>query len=119
MQKPLSKNEIAIYKQRLLDLLASLSGEVEAVEEQSLGTSSEPPFHREDDAVEETALDEDLQVIAAEDELGYEAHEALERIANGTYGICETCGEPITRERLDLLPYARECARDAALRAKR
>ncbi len=34
---------------------------------------------------------------------------ALERIANGTYGICEKCGKPIAPERLAVLPYATTC----------
>src|SRR5262245_35868367 len=34
---------------------------------------------------------------------------ALERIANGSYGICENCDEPIDPERLDALPYATTC----------
>ncbi len=32
---------------------------------------------------------------------------ALERIKNGTYGICETCGKPIERERLEANPSSR------------
>ena len=32
---------------------------------------------------------------------------ALARIGNGTYGICERCGEPIPRARLKALPQAR------------
>jgi DnaK suppressor protein len=34
---------------------------------------------------------------------------ALERIDNGTYGICERCGKPIGEERLEALPYATKC----------
>ncbi len=34
---------------------------------------------------------------------------ALERIDNGTYGICERCGRPIGEERLEALPYATKC----------
>lgn len=34
---------------------------------------------------------------------------ALDRIAKGTYGICERCGEPIPLARLEVLPYARLC----------
>ena len=36
---------------------------------------------------------------------------ALAKIAAGTYGICEKCGEPIPRERLRALPYAALCVR--------
>ena len=34
---------------------------------------------------------------------------ALQRIANGTFGICETCGLPISEERLEAIPYATQC----------
>jgi DnaK suppressor protein len=34
---------------------------------------------------------------------------ALERIAVGTYGKCESCGQPIGDERLDARPVARLC----------
>lgn len=34
---------------------------------------------------------------------------ALEKIGNGTYGICETSGEPIETERLEANPAARTC----------
>ena len=33
---------------------------------------------------------------------------ALERIDRGTYGMCETSGQPIPRERLKAIPWARE-----------
>jgi RNA polymerase-binding transcription factor DksA len=38
---------------------------------------------------------------------------ALDRIAAGEYGICVTCGEEISPERLDVLPatpFCRNCA---------
>lgn len=38
-----------------------------------------------------------------------EIEEALQRIENGTYGICEECGEKISPERLKYLPYVRFC----------
>lgn len=34
---------------------------------------------------------------------------ALERIAKGKFGICARCGKPISRERLDAVPYAPLC----------
>jgi len=36
-------------------------------------------------------------------------NEALERIENGTYGICARCGKPIAEERLEAIPYATRC----------
>ncbi|RMH59316.1 MAG: TraR/DksA family transcriptional regulator [Candidatus Hydrogenedentota bacterium] len=34
---------------------------------------------------------------------------ALERMGEGTYGLCLDCGEPIEIPRLEALPYARLC----------
>ncbi len=38
-----------------------------------------------------------------------EIERALEKIENGTYGICERCGGPIEEKRLEAKPYARYC----------
>jgi DnaK suppressor protein len=43
---------------------------------------------------------------------------ALKRIDEGTYGICEACGRPIARARLEVRPEARFCVDDQA-RAER
>lgn len=39
---------------------------------------------------------------------------ALERIADGNYGRCERCSEPVSRERLLARPAARTCIACAA-----
>ncbi|MEU3729608.1 TraR/DksA C4-type zinc finger protein [Streptomyces sp. NPDC033538] len=36
---------------------------------------------------------------------------ALERMAEGRYGVCHLCRRPIDRERLMIVPQARYCAR--------
>ena len=38
-----------------------------------------------------------------------EVRAALERMRDGTYGICERCDEPIKPKRLEALPWARYC----------
>jgi|SRR5512139_3976319 len=38
-----------------------------------------------------------------------EVDEALDRIATGTYGICEECGGPISLKRLEVRPVAKYC----------
>ncbi len=45
------------------------------------------------------------QALAAVEEINY----ALHKIEIGKYGICESCGELIVRDRLEALPYARLC----------
>ena len=42
-----------------------------------------------------------------------QAQRALERIADGTYGVCRECGDAIAPARLDAMPAAERCARCA------
>ena len=38
---------------------------------------------------------------------------ALERVADGTFGECVACGEPISEARLDAVPHAARCVKCA------
>lgn len=58
------------------------------------------------------------EVAAYGDSLGLEAalepelkavHEALERIDQGTYGVCKSCGQNINEARLEVRPQALLC----------
>lgn len=40
--------------------------------------------------------------------------EAISRIDRGEYGICELCGEPIKKERLQAIPYSSMCVKCAS-----
>jgi RNA polymerase-binding transcription factor DksA len=46
-----------------------------------------------------------------------EVEAALQRIRNGTYGVCEATGKPISPDRLRAIPWTRFC-RDAAPRGQ-
>jgi RNA polymerase-binding transcription factor DksA len=62
----------------------------------------------------------DATNVAAEQLSRVGAHEQLQelladieraqaRLAEGTYGTCDACGEPIAEARLEALPWATEC----------
>jgi DnaK suppressor protein len=34
---------------------------------------------------------------------------ARRRVADGSFGVCEVCGEPIAEERLEVRPWANRC----------
>jgi len=38
-----------------------------------------------------------------------EIEHALHKLEEGSYGICDSCGQPIERGRLEVLPYASQC----------
>jgi DnaK suppressor protein len=55
---------------------------------------------------------ERLAQVAASDRLQSllaDVIRAQEKLAEGTYGVCDTCGEPIPAERLEALPWAVQC----------
>lgn len=41
--------------------------------------------------------------------------QAIARIDNGQYGICQVCDEPISKERLEALPYSSMCIKCASI----
>lgn len=50
-----------------------------------------------------------LRIKDRERKLITKVNEALERIDNGSYGICESCGRPISEKRLMARPVTTEC----------
>jgi DnaK suppressor protein len=42
---------------------------------------------------------------------------ALQKLEDGTYGICDRCGKLIPEERLEARPWSVLCVEDAALRS--
>lgn len=92
---------------RLMDLRAELfrrKGDLakDAAEEQ-------PAFslHMADAATDNYDRDFALCMISSEQNALYEVEEALHRIRDGTYGICEATGKPIQSARLNAIPWTR------------
>ncbi|MGR9012252.1 MAG: TraR/DksA family transcriptional regulator [Gammaproteobacteria bacterium] len=40
--------------------------------------------------------------------------QAITRIDKGEYGLCEVCGQPISKERLKIIPYSSMCVKCAS-----
>ena len=53
--------------------------------------------------------EKDLSVDANTEDLLRKAENALERLNQGAYGICESCGTAIPIARLEVLPYTTVC----------
>jgi len=67
--------------------------------------------------VEEAASDlagwrQGQSIFANEAMLLAEVRAALKRIAQGSYGACALCGQPIAEKRLEALPWAAYCIKD-------
>jgi len=46
-----------------------------------------------------------------------EVDRALEKVDQGTYGQCDNCGQPISSERLEVIPFATLCVTCSARRS--
>jgi RNA polymerase-binding transcription factor DksA len=60
-----------------------------------------------DRGTEEYDLGAQFGQFSNDQEAIYEIDQALRRIADGTYGICEGTGKPIPEERLNAVPWTR------------
>jgi RNA polymerase-binding protein DksA len=75
-------------------------------QDQHLGDAATAMHDRE---LDYTLADNEQQLLS-------EIDAALQRIEDGTYGICTNRGERISEERLEALPWARLCIDCAKLR---
>ncbi len=73
------------------------------------GEVSTYSYHMADQGTD--AQEREKAFLFASREGKYLAHleKALERIKLKTYGLCQECGEPISRARLEAVPTARTC----------
>jgi DnaK suppressor protein len=53
--------------------------------------------------------EQEMTLLANTRETLFQTHHALDRIADGTYGVCESCGHPIGKLRLQAFPRATLC----------
>ena len=62
-----------------------------------------------DQASMESGTDMALHIKEREAKLVLKVTDALERLENGTFGICEECGEEISMKRLEARPVTTLC----------
>jgi RNA polymerase-binding protein DksA len=112
-EDPWTKAELKEVKAQLNDDVKRLTGELAEVEDDLAGmieNSGEGAGHDQAD-VGSASFERDQEMVIvnnARDMLEQSQH-ALERIADGTYGQCENCGNPIGKNRLMAFPRATLC----------
>ena len=66
-------------------------------------------FHMADMATDNFDREFSLDLASGEQVLLNRIDEALRKITEGTYGVCENCEKPIAAKRLKAVPYAKLC----------
>ena len=112
----LSKAELKEFKNLLLARKAVLQGDVKTLEDEACkkgtdaaGDLSTLPMHLADLGTDSFEQDITLGLMENESDELNEIEEALERIKDGSFGLCESCKKKIPKERLKAIPYARLC----------
>jgi DnaK suppressor protein len=113
---------MAFSKEILVELKQKLTEEKNRLEKEldAIGRPTENPgdYETEFDDIGRDKEDNALEVDEYSDNVAVESNlekqlkdvnEALKRMENGTYGICENCGQVIDIERLRAYPAAKTC----------
>ena len=95
------------------DVLVAQLGELGFGAEGETGLSYDANFA---DSSQVTAERGEADVLVAELRSAlHDIERALERVATGSYGVCERCGKPISIARLEAMPATTTCIACASL----
>ncbi|MDI6449820.1 TraR/DksA family transcriptional regulator [Anaerobaca lacustris] len=121
--KPLSAADVEYFKELLLQKRREIFQNVFDIEGETLkksrldasGDLSSMPIHMADLGTDNYEQEFALGLMDSERKILHEIDDALNRVEEGTYGICEGTGEPIPRARLEAQPWARYCVEYARM----
>jgi DnaK suppressor protein len=120
----MTKTEHEHFRRQLLNVGQRLKVQVAGLSSEALrksggeasGSLSNTPVHMADLGTDNFEQEVSMSLLENEEQVLEEIAAALTRLDKGTFGTCEECGQPIPRERLEAVPYARlciDCARQA------
>ena len=112
-----TEKDLKEFEQRLLEERAKILKEMGHLENtvlkvnqrDSAGDLSGYSFHMADVGTDAMEREKAFLFASAEGRTLMEINEALRRMYRGEYGVCESCGQPIARARLEAMPHARLC----------
>jgi RNA polymerase-binding protein DksA len=97
-------------RQKILKDMGHLETTVLKVNQRdSSGDLSGYSFHMADAGTDAMEREKAFMFASAEGRMLMEIDDALRRLYKGEYGMCEICGNPIARARLEAMPHARLC----------
>ena len=117
MGKGLTRSELKQFEALLRKRRAILQGDVSKLENDALQTGSQSgsgnlshvPLHIADLGTDSFEQDMSLGIMESESNELKQIEEALERIKDKSFGLCENCQKAIPKGRLKAIPYARFC----------
>ena len=104
--KHFTAKQLRLQLTRLLELRERVPGELISINRDSLSQNDRDPS-LSDQGTDTFDREFALNQLSSEQDVLFEIDEAIRRLENGKYGICEMTEEPINIERLEALPYVR------------
>ena len=122
-KRKLSAADTERFKQMLLEKRREIFANVDEIEGETLkksrmdasGDLSSMPIHMADIGTDNFEQEFALGLMDSERRLLREIDDALQRMEDGTYGVCEGTGKPIPKARLQAQPWARYCVEYARM----
>lgn len=109
------RSRLESERERLIEEFKQSKASAAPTEERREGS----PFgKREEEATETLALEKRLVLEKRIREQLTDVEHALHKFEEGTYGLCDNCGQPIGPDRLEALPQASLCMNCKAQQAK-
>lgn len=123
VKSPLTKSELTMFRQMLMEKRRAILGDMTGIEAEAFrasrqdgsGDLSNMPTHPADIGTDNFEQEFTLGLLESERQLLREINESLERIDSGIYGVCVGTGEPIGIARLKARPWAKYCIEYARL----
>ena len=105
----MNKKKLKSYQTQLIEIRSELIGDVEKTFE----TSKKVPVENIPDLSDDAAMSYSRQLNLNLGEQDWQklrqVEEALEKTANGEFGICSQCDKAIPETRLKVIPFAKYC----------
>ncbi len=99
------RQKLLILKDTLLDSMNGVARD--SLRSQTGGDASAFGMHQADAGSDAYDRDFALGLLSMEQDSLYEIDQALKRIEDGSYGVCEISGKQIMKARLEALPFTR------------
>jgi len=119
LKKKYTKKDLVVFKKAIMTRKEELLEDIKHISEDTLkksqkeasGDISGYTYHMADVATDTYDREFSLGLASNERKVLYELEDALKKIEEGTFGVCEDCKCLITKTRLKAIPHARLCVK--------
>jgi DnaK suppressor protein len=110
-KSPYTRRELDQFRLALHTMRNGRIGAKESREQEALRAAGQDVSvdHMADFGTDNYEQEFTLGIVEQDVETLRDIHDALSRIQDGSFGLCEECLKPVARARLKALPYARLC----------